>query len=301
MRSFSLLATPAIALLAASAVVHTARGRDTDQQIAAHPRGLVEVSNTSGNIEVSGWDQPKVSVHADVSGNTNDVKVKSDHGRTTITVRPAGRSFPFGGDVDLKIKIPRGSELDVTAVSGNVTCTGVSGIQRLKTVSGSIVADIAQSDVDAKSVSGNVTLHGQGKPADLHITSISGNIQLDHGAGDIEASTVGGDVMVQLDSGHSVRVHTASGDMIVRGRLAKGADVDAQTVNGDVKLHASADAGYEYEAQTFSGDIHSCFKAQAERQSQFGPGERLSGSVGGGGGHVRLKTMSGDVELCDKP
>lgn len=290
-----------MALLAAAPV--DAAERTSDQVVAADPRGIVEVSNVSGRIEVSGWDEPQVSVHAGLSGPATKVDVTSDHGRTTITVHSVGfQGFGFGGGgADLQIRIPRGSELDASGVSVDVISDGVLGIQRLKTVSGSIKADIAQADVEAKTVSGDVVLHGHGKPGELHITTISGSVRLDHGAGDIEVTTTSGDLYVQLDPGRSVRAHTISGEMVIQGKLAKDADVDGQTVSGDVQLHMSAEEGYQYEVSSFSGDIRNCFNAEPQRTSRYGPGERLSGTREPGRARVRLKTMSGDVDLCDKP
>src|ERR1700722_9944031 len=291
-------------LLAASIMAH-ADERRFDQQLPADPHGIVEISNFSGRIDVTGWDQPQVSVLANLPSGVENLDFRSDRGRTTISVKPKatfGFGFGVGGDVDLKVKVPRGSEVDVTAVSGDVISTGVTGRQRLQNVSGSIRADIAQADVEAKTVSGDVTLHGEGKPAELHLTTISGTIRLERGAGDVEANTTSGEISLQVDSGRSVRMRTISGDLVFRGSLAKDADVDAQTVSGDVKLHAKPETAYEYEVTTFSGDIDNCFNVKSERTSRYGPGERLSGSRGdGNGGHVRIKTMSGDVSLCDKP
>jgi hypothetical protein len=57
----------------------------------------------------------------------------------------------------------------------------------------------------------------------------------------------------------------------------------------------------EYEASSFSGDIHNCFGVQSERTSQYGPGSRLTGTRGSGGGaRMRVKTMTGEIDLCDK-
>jgi DUF4097 and DUF4098 domain-containing protein YvlB len=291
-----LLSTTVWALAAATTVCAT----NSDQAVNADPRGTVEVSNFSGRVEVTGWDQPKVSVHANLSGGINNVDVRSDHGRTTITVRMEHMRWGGGGDADLDIKIPKGSELEVTSVSADVTSRGVVGPQRLKTVSGSIKADFSQADTEAKTVSGEVFLRGDGKPASLHATSISGSIHLERGAGDLEATTVSGDLNVQLEPGRSVRLRTTSGRMILQGKLSKDADVDAQTVSGDVKLHAAPEGGYDYEISTFSGSIHNCFNVEAERTSRYGPGERLNGARGNGAGHVRVKTMSGTVDLCDK-
>ena len=54
---------------------------------------------------------------------------------------------------------------------------------------------------------------------------------------------------------------------------------------------------------TFSGDIKNCMGTDSERVSKYGPGRRLNGTRGDGAAdkaRIRLKTMSGDVELCDK-
>jgi DUF4097 and DUF4098 domain-containing protein YvlB len=295
--SLSLSIFVASALLADSMLAR-AWNRTADQQIAADPRGIVEVSNFAGKIEVSGWDEQKVLVQADVSNDVTNVDVRGDHGRTSITVRLHG--FYAGGEAHLRIKIPRGSELDVTSVSGDVTTTGVTGMQRLKTVSGSITADFAQADVEAKTVSGDVALRGEGKAAELHVSSISGSIRVARGAGDLEATTVSGALDAQLDPGRSVRARTTSGRMVIDGKLGNDADFDLQTVSGDIRLHAGAAAGYDYEVSTFSGSIENCFNAQAERTSRYGPGERLIGTRGKGDAHVRIKTMSGGIDLCDK-
>lgn len=301
MRTPALLRTVTLALLVAGPAAR-ASDHDADQQVAADPRGTVEVSNFSGKVEVTGWDKPQVNVHAVLPSSETRVDVHTDHGRTTIAVRfPGSWRWGGGGDADLKINIPRGSELDVTSVSADVTSTGVLGTQRLKTVSGRIKAELGPADVEAKTVSGDVTLKGDGKPAHLHVSTISGSIRIEHSAGDVEAITVSGDLNMQVDPGRSVRTRTTSGRTSIQGALARSADLDAQSVSGDIKLHAAPEGGYEYEASTFSGSIRDCFNQQAERTDRYGPGERLNGRRGNGGGHVRLKTMNGSIDLCDKP
>jgi len=298
MRIALLLSTSVVAL-ATVAPVHAAN-HSSDQQVSADPRGTVEVSNFAGRVEVTGWDKPLVSVHSNLSGDIDNVDVRSDSGRTSIKVRMHGFSYGFGGEADLDIKIPKGSELDVTSVSAEVISNGVVGMQRLKTVSGSIRAEIGPGDAEAKTVSGEIVLRGDGKPVAVHATSISGSIRLEHGAGDLEATTISGDLSVQLDPGRTIRMRNTSGGISIQGKLTKDADVDAQTVSGEVRLHGPAENGYEYEVSTFSGDIRDCFNVKPEKTSVYGPGERLNGTLGKGGGHVRIKTMSGSVDLCDK-
>ena len=281
-----------------------ASDRQFEQTVAADPKGTVEISNVSGRVEVEAWDQNQVSISARLDSDMQKVDVNTDRGRTSIKVRMPGLAFGGADETDLKVKVPRGSEVDITAVSADITSTGIQGAQRLKSVSGSIKADIGQADIEAKTVSGDVVLHGQGgggKPAELHLISISGSIRLEHGSGDVEANTTSGTLSVQLDTARSVRMRTISGDVSLRGKLTKDADVDAQTVSGGIKMHTDSESGFEYDVNTFSGDIGNCFNAKSERTSRYGPGERLSGSLGKGSAHVRLKTMSGGIDLCDKP
>ncbi len=160
-------------------------------------------------------------------------------------------------------------------------------------------AELAGSDLELKTVSGDVKLKGHGQPARLHMSTVSGDVHLEHGAGDLEAGTVSGTLVVSLDSARSVRARTTSGDVHFEGKLARGADFDATSVSGDLNVRASAEGGYAYEISTFSGDISNCFNATPSEQGHM-PGHALQGTRGDGAGHVRLKTMSGDVQLCDR-
>jgi len=270
-----------------------------DREVAAQPRGVVEISNVSGAIDVKGWDRPAVSVHADLDPEVGRVDVSSEGGHTIIKVVLPSHSGR-GGDVHLRVQIPRESELNVSAVSADVNSSGVLGAQRLSTVSGELTAELAGSDVEFKTVSGDIRLKGHGQPARLRVTTISGDVRLEHGAGDFEGSSVSGTLAVSLDSARSVRTHSTSGDLHFEGKLARGASFEASSVSGDLNVRASADGGYDYEVNSFSGDIGDCFDAKSERTSKYGPGSRLQGTRGEGAGHVRLKTMSGDIQLCDR-
>jgi DUF4097 and DUF4098 domain-containing protein YvlB len=266
--------------------------------VPAEARGVVDISNVSGGIDVTGWDRPQVSVRAELGESVERVDVNSDHGRTTIKVVLPHHS-ERDGDAHLHVQVPKDSELTVSAVSADVTTAGVTGAQRLNTVSGDITAELAGSDLELKSVSGDVKLKGHGQPARLHMSTVSGDVHLEHGAGDLEAGTVSGTLVVSLDSARSVRTRTTSGDVRFEGKLARGADFDATSVSGDLNVRASAEGGYAYEISTFSGDISNCFNATPSEHGHM-PGHTLQGTRGDGAGHMRLKTMSGDVQLCDR-
>src|SRR5205807_1466895 len=104
-------------------------------------------------------------------------------------------------------------------------------------------------------------------------------------------------LVLALDSAGSVRLRTTSGNVHFEGKLKPAATLDAATVSGDINVRAPAEGGYAYEASTFSGEITDCFGAPAVKGTV---GQSISGSRGGDNGRVRLKAMSGDVQLCDR-
>jgi DUF4097 and DUF4098 domain-containing protein YvlB len=276
-----------------------------EKKLQVDPHGVVEISNVSGRIEVSAWDNPQVDVHAELGAGVERVDATTDHGRTSIKVIVPNYSFR-SASANLHIRVPRDSELDISGVSTEVVTSDVEGALQLKTVSGDVKADTFGRNAEIKTVSGNVVLRGRGgkSPAGaIHISTISGNIRVDRAGGDLEATSVSGDMTVRLEPARNVRVRTTSGDLGFEGKMVKGGSIDAETVSGDLTVRAVPEAGLDYQVTTFSGDIRNCMGVEAERVSKYGPGSRLNGTRGNGGSdeaRIRLKTMSGDVELCDK-
>jgi hypothetical protein len=275
------------------------------EQVAADPRGEVDVSNVSGSIVISGWDRPEVSVTADLPSDSQRVKVITGRGHTRVCVSYGDsngcNATGWSGDrgsVRLEIQVPRDSELDVSAVSADIASHGVSGTQRLQTVSGDIDAELGSGNDEVNSVSGTVELHGSGQDGTLHAASVSGDLRVTNVAGELEARTVNGTLTAELSPARLVRLNTTSGDIELSARLASSGTIETETVSGDQKIAVSAPAGYSYEAKTFSGDITDCFGQRPDR-SEYGPGSRLDGTRRGGSGQVRIQSMSGDVSLCD--
>lgn len=287
-----------LAALTAGSLCHAASDDHFSRTVAAQPQGVVDISNVAGLVEVTGWDRSEVSVEAELDEGVERVDVTSEGNRTGIKV-----VLPNGGsrhaEAKLHIKVPKNSEVDVSAVSADVKSSGVLGVQRLTAVSGDMTTEIAGSDAELKTVSGDMKVRGHGQPARLRITSVSGDVHLEHGGGDLETSTVSGTLVVSLDNVQRVSARSTSGDMRIESKLARGANFEATTVSGDLTVKAPSDGGFGYEVSTFSGDIEDCFGEKATRTSQYGPGKTLQGTRAEGASHLRLKTMSGDVQLCD--
>jgi DUF4097 and DUF4098 domain-containing protein YvlB len=287
-----------VVLALASVSVCSAAESDFERRVAADPRGSVRVSNVAGAVNITGWDRAEVEVKARLQGSVERVDVISDKGHTTIRVvfpRSSGRD----GEAELDIRIPQQSDLDVSAVNADVQTTRLTGPQRLTTVSGDIHADFVRN-FEGKTVSGDIRLKGNSEPGDVRVSSVSGDIALERGAGELDATSVSGDLLVDVASATTVRTRTTSGDLTVRGSLSRAGNVEAETISGDVTVRVKAADGFEYDASSFSGELGNCFGKHAQSTSRHGPGARLTGTAGEGHGRVRVKSMSGDVAICDR-
>ena len=278
-----------------------AGGGPVNRTVPADANGEVEISNVSGTIDVRGWDRSEVQVTGELGDDVERLDVDSSGGHTVVKViLPRGHNSD--GEATLEIKVPKGSTVEVGGVSADITSKGVTGTQRLKTVSGEISADVWGEDSEVRSVSGDITVRGSGKPVSLRVSSVSGSVDLMNGAGKLDVVTVSGDARVNMGETTEVRGRTTSGNLTVNAKLTKDGRVDVEGVSGDVNLRLTAPGGLSTEIESFSGDIGGCLAGdKVERVSKYGPGTRLNlRAVEAGGARVRAKTLSGDIQICDR-
>lgn len=289
------------ALLVACALplVAIAGGNSVERKVAADANGQVTISNVSGTVDVRGWDRNEVQVTGHLGRDVERLDVDSSGGRTVVkVVLPRGSAHD--GNADIEVSVPRNSNVEVSAVSADVSSRGVLGTQRLKSVSGEITADIAGDESEVRSVSGDVTVRGSGKPLRLRVSSVSGNLDLTNAAGSLDLVTVSGNARVQMTETSDVRGRSTSGRVEVRGALTRDGRVDVEGVSGDIILRLTAPAGLSTEIESFSGDIRGCLAGNVERVSKYGPGKRLNVRTVEAGARVRAKTLSGNVDICDR-
>jgi DUF4097 and DUF4098 domain-containing protein YvlB len=290
---------PVTMVVIALAAACPANAVDFERTIEADSKGRVEISNVSGSVRVSAWDRPAVEVKATHDRGVERIDVERQGDRVVIkTVIP--RRNRDDAEADLDVRIPRESEVEVSTVSADIHITGVQGSQRLKSVSGDVHAEAGGRAVEVKTVSGDISLRGSPQLKDARVETISGDLRLDRGRGEVVVTTVSGDLHLELDEAISLRARTTSGDIDARGAMVREASVEAETVSGSVDLGVKFPGGVDYDVTSFSGDIKSCFNVKPVRTSEYGPGSRLQGVHGEGGARLRVRTMNGDVDLCDR-
>ncbi len=287
----------AAALLAASPASQA--GTPINEAAAADPSGSVEVSNISGTVTVTGGDGTQVEVTGTLGDGTERLDFTTQDKVTRIKVILPKNAHNVD-DTDLVIRVPAGSSLSVNTISADITAQGVTGAQRLQSVSGDIRTVAGSEDVECKSVSGNVAVDGSGEKGLIGITTVSGDVTALKVSGEVNASTVSGDLVLGLGVTERSRLRSTSGDLTLAMRLAGDGKFDAETISGDVRLNMVGGVDAEYDISTFSGDIHNCFGPKPVSTSEYTPGKELRFSEGNGSARVRIKSLNGDIKLCRK-
>jgi hypothetical protein len=296
-------------MLLVAAVLSTAAVADPatqfSKQVPVGPQDRVSVSNVAGSVAITTWDRREVDVQGELGSGIERVDVRQESGSVDIRVvikegQGGWRNYEGwkNSEARLQIRLPADVPLEINTVSAPIAVAGVRGRMRLKSVSGEIRSDVAGTDVEAKTISGNIELTGSSAKSRVRASSISGNVNLIRVVGDVESRSISGKLDLQVQGADNANAQTVSGDIGVRGPLGHDGNLDLASVSGRIKVAAQAPGGFKYDVSTFGGSISSCFGGVSENTKSWG-GTHLYGTQGDGKASVRVKSHSGNVELCD--
>jgi DUF4097 and DUF4098 domain-containing protein YvlB len=279
----------------------------------------LELSNASGDVQITGSTDTNVHVHADVvahgMGFDKPQKVLDDMASNPPvelkgdTLR-IGKGFSHVRNVTLsyRISVPHDTEVEISVASGAQTIQQVRGpvkvnaasgsirvdhIDRevqLNSASGSVDADNVGDNVRAKSLSGNVNVSGA--KGDVEVGALSGSIQVRKANGRIDAETADGSVDVQ-NAVNDVKARTASGRVTVQGNPGATSYWDLKTASGPVVLSVPSSSNFHLTAEATSGEIRADIPIVVEEQTKHA----LRAHVGTGGGRVEIHTVSGEIRV----
>lgn len=287
----------ALALLAAGPAALA--GTPINERQPADPAGQIEISNTAGSVVVTGWPRNEVEVTGTLGDGVEQLEFVQSGKLTRVKVILPNRSSRVES-TSLVVKVPAASSLFVNTVSADVRSQGVRGVQRLQSVSGNIQAEAAAEDLECKTVSGNVVVNGTGQKGLLTVTTVSGNATVTRVAGEVNGNTVSGNFAISTGDTSRSRLRSTSGDLGLKGRLDPDARIDFESISGDVRLDLAPPVGAEFEVTSFNGEIRNCFGPKPTRTSEYAPGTELRFKEGQGTARVRIKTLNGDIGICNK-
>jgi DUF4097 and DUF4098 domain-containing protein YvlB len=265
----------------------------------------VEIQNMQGSIVVTGGDRADVVIRGQLGEGARKLLIEGDDKRLKIKVDypdsgGGWRGWWGGGslgDTDLRIELPRGVSLTASSVSASIEVEDVDGPRlTLETVSGRLRATSASREVEADSVSGDLTL--QLSAADqVDLESVSGDIELRGSVvGRIKAEAVSGDLDLQLQGQlKDARISVVSGDVLLDAALASSGRAVVNSLSGDVVVTLPRTVSAALRIETFSGRIES--EVGKVEKEEYGPGAKLSHRLGDGDGELRLESFSGNVRF----
>jgi len=267
-----------------------------DQRFVTGLDARLDLSNVSGDVQITGWDKNEVHVTGELGKNA---EIRFEHEQRDVRVKVAKkRGFRRMGPTRLRVRVPLGAQLSVYAVSADLIVRDVAGEQRIEVVSGDVNINGFAQELRVKAVSGDISLVGTSVPGRVSVVSVSGDTRISDVAGDIETRSVSGNTRVSGASFDRVQVNSTSGDVNFQGGINALGRFEAEVISGDVALDLADGKSLEVDIETFSGGIRNCLGEESQRKSKYGPGRILRFSRGAADQAVRVRSMSGGVRLC---
>lgn len=246
-----------------------------------------ECSTVEARITAQGWT---------IGGDGINIVDRQTGDRIDIEVRFPRQPFQISWRnrrVDIEIKAPRESDLDLHTGDGNVDVQGVKGTVlmhsgdgniNLSELQGTLKADTGDGNIDMLNVRGDLTLHtGDGN---IDVTGIDGSLRAETGDGRVRVN------------GRFDVLDLRTGDGGIDAKATEGSKLDANwrlnTGDGNLTLRLPATIAADVELETNDGSID--FDMPVMVSGRQGKRE-VHGQINGGGKLLSLKTGDGTIRL----
>lgn len=238
---------------------------------------MIDVADTSANIEVTGGDQLQIELvitgfgptEQEASLNAERVRMRVDPGQTT-RVRAEGTEGLSHYVLLYRIQVPDGVGLKAESQSGTIDVKGLGGAVILQSSSGSIRADGVGGDVTAIATSGPI--EAKDVRGLVRASANSGSIRVQNSRGPLSLQTTSGPIRVEADE--------------VAG------DYDLTASSGAITVSIPGEAGVAVDARTSSGSV------TGPAWLTIGEGRGSgSGTQGDGKRYIQIRTSSGPIKL----
>jgi Putative adhesin len=253
-----------------------AKGRGS-ASLAVNGPVTFQVRAQAGEVEVVSTDKRQVSVTW-TEAPAEDIALFAFGDRIEPSFR--GRRTLRRGK--LRVELPRGSRLDLSSMSGDVTAQRIGDV-RIRTMSGDVkLSGIAKADVQ----------------------TVSGDARIENAAGPVRLHTVSGNGTVSTSSSApQVEFHSASGSLDWSGLCARDCHLSAETVSGDVHLNVDPKSSFELSYTSHSGELRDevslAVKRAPKRKHGMASGW-LEATFGRGEGVIEADAFSGSLVVKRK-
>lgn len=288
------------------------------ERFATTGKVRLHVGDPSGSVGVSTHDEPETVVELTMTRPGVDESVLDD-ARVESTARDGGhdvyveitgnrnglgsllRWLISTGGVDVTVRAPHGTDLDINTASANVVARGQFVDASIKTASGSVRLDDAAGEVRIRTASGSTECPSLRRESSInsasgsvHVGSVSADTEIKTASGRIDVDEVRSRLEVRSASG-SVEIGTVAGDLHVEtaaGRLHVGSfisgDATLTTVSGSVLVGVAQGTALHVDAEAISGALESEIALDDEPDLSLPSGPELA---------LRIRSVSGRVRI----
>jgi hypothetical protein len=252
-------------------------------RVPAPRAGVLRLENTNGRTSVVG--EPR----ADVEVRMQKVARAESQGaaqrlaqsiRLAAVERDAGldlevevpRRWNRRGSVNLELRVPRGTRVELVASNGRVCVSDLAAGLRVRSSNVSVRVEDVTGDVDIQA--SNARVYCAGVRGRLLARTSNGKIEIARHRGGLDASSSNGRIhaaLERLEGG--VVLATSNGRIALELPEEVDADVDLRVDSGVIRTQRS---------------LHPCSRSSAGR---------LTGTLGRGGVPIRLRTSNGSISL----
>ena len=219
-------------------------------------RDLKVDASVNGSIHVEAWDGSGIELVSIVqAGAPRAAEARRLVDATRVETRGTVRAVAPDTDgrpntyvsTSYRVRVPRDTDLDLTALNGSIAIAGVDGRVRLKTVNGSLRLSGLAGDVVGRTSNGSVAVELEGRAWEgtgLDLQTENGSVTItlpDAYSADLDASTKMGRISAdgRVTSGATVTEGRWYGGSI-EGTIGRGgAPIRAVTTNGSVRLRSA--------------------------------------------------------------
>jgi len=205
----------------------------------------LQIRLPAGRVMVTTADKPRTEVELVPIGRRGreaieEMIVTADEraGRHLITIEREDRfrwgpiQVSWGGDVEVRITCPEGTDLELSAGSTDLGAEGRLGEVSARTASGDVALETVSGKLEVKTASGDISVRTIESNASL--VTVSGDLEVGRIHAPITARSVSGDVNLKAVEAGEVRVQTVSGDTRIGVGRGTRVWIDAASVSGDL-------------------------------------------------------------------
>jgi DUF4097 and DUF4098 domain-containing protein YvlB len=290
----------------------------------------LRLKHGDGDVTVKPWDRDQLDVTVryraeqrsfgwDDKGEFN-VEFHEDDGVIEIIGHERrskflGVSFYRTIEYGYTIRAPRYLELDINGDDGNVDIEGWrSEIEcslddgnvrlidvgaphtRIEIEDGNIDIDRHNGALDIFGDDGDVTITDSAIPS-CRIEVEDGDVEISDGTGDCDIRTDDGDVDLRRFGGGIVEILSGDGDIDVDMTASGEIDMELTTDDGNITLELDPRTSAAFTIDVDDGS----FRLDVPSASDVKKGRRwISGTIGSGGGRIKIKTNDGRIVVKER-